>query len=691
MKIAIYHNEDIHFEMLGYLLEYCYSYDVDVDIYSEYTVECHIGETYTRWYNSFFQKEIEWKSVDILESGIEYDVVFLVTDDNPKYGHIRDIYKERTISIDHWYLPRCESKVKVCTRKFFNRIDLPYAMPCYNIISIQDKFELIKSKSRLQVIFVGRFNVPSSFTFAFFSNFEDIDFHLIIWDMKPSYIKFLKDIPNFYIHSEIETEDMMNLMKSAHYVFFNPSYIEGYPNHKTSATLHLAVSTLVKPIIPKSWNDNYRYDRNIVIEYDDLAFLKPDGQLELTIDNYLESLKFLDIERRKEIANRNLVFDNAIKTITGVEPRSKKSSWISQCFSRLCLSFPKVFVGIESCFEDRVVDDFREVHIINSVSSDINMNNKMYSHTGSNTNVLLEGIVNSFLEPVVFLIDENLVDGDIYYLNIFKLLSRRTFDDIIIINFSINLQYIQTLKKYSIYQFNNQPYTILVPKFDRIEKHIFQVCMKPFNHKKIPAEVIGNIKDKLDDYSYTLCDTNMSLNMLDDLNVVMKGKYDCCMRTQHKKDILQMAMLYNRGGIYIDIDCQPLTSYDNIIKRSELNPTFVGVLGINKNDGLAIGLMGCSKYNKIISMILNELGMSKFEDYVNSDYGLICRMVGFIIKRFLEVDELTEGFYETKGERILLLNEIWNEGDYSSCKILYKDEVLANNRYADYPWNLKEE
>jgi hypothetical protein len=289
------------------------------------------------------------------------------------------------------------------------------------------------------------------------------------------------------------------------------------------------------------------------------------------------------------------------------------------------------------------------------------------------------------------MIDENVVDGDNYYSDIFNMISSRNFNDIIIINFSIKLEYIQCLKNYSIYQFNNQPYIILIPKLDTIEKDIFQVCIKPFNHKKIPVEVIDKIKDESVGYAYTLYDTNMILNMIDDLNPVIKRKYESCMKTQHKKDILQMVMLYNKGGIYVDIDCQPLTSFDNIIKRTDLNPTFVGVLGVNRNDGLAIGLMACSKYNKIIGMILNELNASNFDDYVNTDYGLICRMVGFIMKRFMEVEELTEGFYEIKGERILLLNEIWNEGDYSSCKILYKNEVLANTRYVDYPWNLNDE
>jgi hypothetical protein len=695
MKIAIYHNEDIHFEMLGYLLEYCYTYDVEVHIYSSFTDGYHIGETYSSWYNKFFQKTIEWKTGDILESGIEYDVLFLITDDNPSYSIIKDRYSEKTISINHWHLSRCESRVKVGTRQFYNRLDsiceMPYAMPCYNIISEQDKFELIKTKTRLQVVFVGRFNVPNSFTFAFFNKFEDIDFHLIIWKTSPSYFKFLKEIPNFHVHVEIETEDMMNLMKNAHYVFFNPSYIEGYLGCKTSATLHLALSTLAKPIIPKSWNQYYKFDTNVVIEYDDLQFLTPDGQLNLTIDDYFQSLKFLSIERRKQIANRNIVFDNAIKTITGVEPKSIKSSWVSNLFSRLCLSYPKVFIGIETCFEEKVIDDFREVHIINSVDTECIISNKVYSYTGTNTVSLLGGIIDSFFEPVLFMIDENVVDGDNYYSDIFNMISSRNFNDIIIINFSIKLEYIQCLKNYSIYQFNNQPYIILIPKLDTIEKDIFQVCIKPFNHKKIPVEVIDKIKDESVGYAYTLYDTNMILNMIDDLNPVIKRKYESCMKTQHKKDILQMVMLYNKGGIYVDIDCQPLTSFDNIIKRTDLNPTFVGVLGVNRNDGLAIGLMACSKYNKIIGMILNELNASNFDDYVNTDYGLICRMVGFIMKRFMEVEELTEGFYEIKGERILLLNEIWNEGDYSSCKILYKNEVLANTRYVDYPWNLNDE
>ena len=58
MKIAIYHNEDIHYEMLGYLIDYFQAYNITVHFYSCFNV-VPIGNTYSSWYNSFFQKKID--------------------------------------------------------------------------------------------------------------------------------------------------------------------------------------------------------------------------------------------------------------------------------------------------------------------------------------------------------------------------------------------------------------------------------------------------------------------------------------------------------------------------------------------------------------------------------------------------------------------------------------------------------
>jgi hypothetical protein len=688
MKIAIFHNEDIHFEVLGYLIDYLQTCDIEFHIYSGFSIGTYIGETYSRWYNNFFQKQIIWKTNNILESNINYDVVFLVTDDNPMYNSIKDKYLNKTISIDHWLNSRNECKVQIGTRKFYSRPELPYAMQCYNIISKEDKFELLRTKDRIQVVFVGRFNVPNSFTFSFFNNFENIDFHLIIWDMNPYYIEFLKHIPNFYVHCQMETEDMMNLMKNSHYVFFNPSYIEGYAKHKTSATLQLAISTLVKVIIPKSWNDNYQFDQRFIVEYDDLDYLRPNKQINLTLEDYFRSLDLLSNERRNHIAHRNIIFEQAIEEIVGFNHPRLKSSWLTKAFSRLCLtSFPKVFVGIESCFENNIINDFREVHIINSISTEIIKNHRAYNYTDNSTTSILETVCGSILEPSVFLIEENVMGGQEYYSKVFNTLSTRETNDIIIINFIINLNSIQTTKKYSIYHFENEPFIILIPKYENITNEIFQIFLGK-NYNKIPTYVIDKIKEESIGYNYTLYNGYTSNILLEDANDIIKNKYNSCLRYQHKKDILEMILLYNRGGIYVDIDCQPLTSFENIIKRSELKPTFVGVLSINRNDGLTVSLMACTKFNKIISIILNELNSFNFENYVNNDYALICRMVGIILQKFIGVEELTPGFYEIKDERILILNEIWDGHNYTSAQVLYNDELVANSKYVDYPWNL---
>ena len=79
---------------------------------------------------------------------------------------------------------------------------------------------------------------------------------------------------------------------------------------------------------------------------------------------------------------------------------------------------------------------------------------------------------------------------------------------------------------------------------------------------------------------------------------------------------------------------------------------------------------------------------SDFELEINQDYGLFCKMVGFVLKNFMGVERLETGFYKVGGERILLLDETWNQGDYNSCKIVYDNEILGNSRYSDYPWNL---
>lgn len=690
MKIAIFHNEDIHYEMLGYLIDYFQTYNITVHFYSFFN-NFPIGKTYSNWYNSFFnQYKINWKTTSSLDENINYDVVILVTDDNPSYSKIKDKYKDKTISIEHWCYDRNnQARIKIGTRLYQNRPELPFALPCYNIISEQDKFELIQRQDKIKVVFVGRFNFPASFTFSFFNNIDDIEFHLIMWDIK-NCLDYLKPPSNFFVHNQIETEEMMDIMKSAHYAFFNPTYMHGYSSNKLSATFHLAISTLVKPIIPEYWNNIYKLDSNLVVQYDDYHYLQPDKQLNLTKEEYIRSLPFLSQYRKTNIAHRNMVFDQAIKSITGTTPPPSNSTWISNLFNRLVLNYPKTIIGVESYFDTEIVNDFSCIHNINTTSTETIDNYKVYNYNGDTVQIL-QNVLDSLEDPVVIVIDEN-IGGQSFYSSVFQVLSSHKKQDIILLNFATENIDISIDKNLYVYRFSNQPITLLIPKSEEIDYNLFQVCIPPFNHNNIPERVIEKIKVNSVGYNYTLYTGDMVSNVIDNTNSIIKHKYNSCLKSQHKKDIFEFVALYNNGGIYVDIDTEPLVSFENIIKRTELNPTFVAVISVTEkergNNGLTIGLIACSKYNKIISLILNEIMYSNFELVINEDYGFLCSMVGFVLTKFLGVERLETGFYKVGGERILILDETWNQGDYNSCKIVYDNEILANTRYSDYPWNL---
>jgi len=556
MKVAIWHQEDIHFEMLGYLIEYFQIYNPDVEFHIYVILfDYEIGSSYINFYNKFFNKKnIVWIYHEGILPNIEYDVIIMVSDHNLTYkNYLENKYEDKMISIEHWWQTRCPKVLnKVGTRYFYNRPDTPYAVPSYDLISKNEKEVLCGSVERIKVIFMGRFNVPSSTTFSFFKDFENIDIHFINWKIEYESLKYLKYIPNFYVHEKLETEEMIEIMKQSHFIFFYPNYIEGYCQHKTSASLHQAFSSLCIPIIPKSWNIYYNYNNNLIVEYDDLKFLTPNKQLVLSKEMFLEKLPYLAEERTKQIIHRNNVFDKMIKKV----------------------------MNRQNMFEEECLNN------------------------------------------------------------------------------------------------------------EYIEKNIIQICIKPFDDRKIPLFVKENIKKMAPNYNYTLYNNDNIKELLLCAPEQLTKKYEYFKMPQHKKDLIQMTILYNFGGIYFDIDQEPLVIFDEIMKY-KLKPTFVGMIPALKRDGLAVGFMGAAKNNVIVLEILQAylnislVGLEGGEYYI-----ALCKCAGNILKKILNTEELKEGFYELNGERILLIQEKWIPGDYKSCQGTFEEKALFNSRYKDYPWDL---
>lgn len=735
MKIAVWHNEDIHFEMIGYILEYLYNYDeIEVHVYvSIFFIEKNIGPTYVSWYNKFFNNKIKWFYHEPVIDTINYDAIFLITDSNKTYStYLEDKYDKKIICIDHWYQTRCPKAVEhIGVRPLpFNVVTNPtykYAFPCYNIISEYEKLEAIKREEKINVIFMGRFNAPSSTTFSFIENMENINFHYVNWDAKLNALKYLKYLPNLKIYNKLSQDELINLMLKSHYVFIYPNYIEGYPEHKTSAVLHMAFSTLCIPIIPKSWFQCYNFIKNSVFVYDDLEFIKLEKTIDLNKEIFYKILPFLVEERNFQIQHRNLIFSKSIKNICGIEPDILKDNLIINCKK-------KIFIEVSHNKKnyDNIEDEINKYNHIYLVDFDKeNLNKMKILFKDINKISILQGDI--FKSKVLKRIEaeltiviniENTLDNSFFKLDkIINCINDRHYTDKIIIkdlnklhNNVLNMSedtnnyLISYLKKLSI----RKPWKLSYLKYEEsyvlefinisIENYLFQICIKPFNYLKLPDFVKDKIKEKSDGINYILYNNDMIQKVLEYSDDIIRQKYDSLVLPQHKKDIIQMYLLYNYGGIFFDLDQEPLLSFYEMIynvknineKKSEYEeidleiPTFVGMIPALKKDGLAVGFMAATSNNEIVYKILIEYLNASFENLEGGEYYiLLCKLAGKVLKEYMNVNELNEGLYRCNSDCIKLVKEVWNEGDYNSCKAVYKEKVLFNSRYREYPWDLK--
>lgn len=312
MRIALYHNTDIHHEMLGYLIEYCNTAGHKLHIY--FAFDDKSAKDWINYYNIYFENSFGWINKWKILDEVNYDTIFLITDDNLQFPFIDPKYYHKIVCIDHWHINRRpEIEYHIGVRRLIDRPNLPYAIPTYNIILPEEKKYLMKSVSRIQVLFVGRFNIPTSTTFQFFDNFDEIDFHIVRLKKDEDLFKYLIKTPNMYFHYDMKIDELINLMKKSHYVFLMPSYVEGYVQYKLSSLIPQSFSTLCQVILPQTWNQQLKLKS--VIEYNDHQYLRPNKEIKLDISNFDKVIDNLYQERCEIIQHNKTVLDNAINTI----------------------------------------------------------------------------------------------------------------------------------------------------------------------------------------------------------------------------------------------------------------------------------------------------------------------------------------------------------------------------------------
>jgi hypothetical protein len=447
MNIAIYHGfTDIHYEMLGYFIEYMKYSNINFNIYALST-----NKTGLEWYNFYCKKFnllLEWKNPSLFNPYI-YNFIILLTDDDLSFKNewLVEFGKEKVICIDHHCTIRREYEMlyRIGTRFFYNRPYLDWIIPCYYGITKNNKEIILNQSSKIKVLCIGVQNTPLDINFLkdLFDNFNEIEFHIAARIIQNKFENFL----NIFIYEMCETELLFEHVYTSQYILCINRIDNYHPaSNSISGAIPIAFSYGCQLILPELWQKYYNFKS--IISYKD-NYVQKNGTTKLILSKNI-NLNNIYNELNELVLNRNIILDKIFK----YKNINDNNIWYSSILNILNYSYPNIYISVSNNLDqDKILNlqkIFRKIYLINNdlpfindyiINIDIDYINKI------NTCIFIE--INNILE-----------NYDIVQ-KILTILSNRHFQDIILLN-NIN-NFIEYYTRYNIcYNYDNK--LIMIPQ-----------------------------------------------------------------------------------------------------------------------------------------------------------------------------------------------------------------------------------
>jgi len=261
-NIAIFNSFPFHYEMFGYIINYCYQKKFTLTIYTNNVKD--IG--WFDFYNSHFKDyNIKYKSInDFNNERDTYDFIFITTDDEPLFNS--DWITDKCICIRH------SSEIR--NAKFMNNLGtrpfvqnyINWALPCYPILSIKDKIN--NNFDQLNIALIGghyyyKYDIVNRIS----SSIQNINFHIIGRYANFFKSEFVTGNKNIIIYQNLETNKINELLARCDYILSDTGQNLHHSIGITmSGCVPIAFSTLTPLIISKINNKLYNFKN--VIEFD---------------------------------------------------------------------------------------------------------------------------------------------------------------------------------------------------------------------------------------------------------------------------------------------------------------------------------------------------------------------------------------------------------------------------------------
>lgn len=259
-NIAIFNGFEFHYEIFGYIINYCYDKKYKLTIFTNDLGHLGWFDFYNQKYNNFIKFE---KITEFEKHKNKFDLTFLITDDDWRFNN--DWINDKCISIRHHADLRRPQFVNNLDVRPFIRNQKHYALPCFPIFQINDK-PTIKNGIINIAIIGGKHEYKYNIINKLKSKNNKIILHVISREVN---IKkdLIRDDIGCIVYQNIDTMELINILKTTDYiltdVICNEDHIYG---NSMSGCIPLAFSTLTPLIINKE--NNFMYKFKNVIEFD---------------------------------------------------------------------------------------------------------------------------------------------------------------------------------------------------------------------------------------------------------------------------------------------------------------------------------------------------------------------------------------------------------------------------------------
>lgn len=272
MRVAIFNGFLFHYEMFGYLIDFCRKMKYELTVYWGIGHDHGYGELYTRLFSHYkygLRPAREFLGMSAQQRAV-FDIVFLITDDDYEFDKSNEENNRRTICIEHSYKNRCPQLTnKIATRPFAEEYLRDWALPCYSILrSINKNLISLDNRNQIHIAIIGstmgNYNTEVMNRIRYHNN--SVYFHVISRDVDRSQFDGLENPERLNTYRNIDTLYMMRVIDSCQFILTDHVLEDKYEKEQMSGSIPMAFSMLVPLIISKQ--TNYFYGFENVIEFD---------------------------------------------------------------------------------------------------------------------------------------------------------------------------------------------------------------------------------------------------------------------------------------------------------------------------------------------------------------------------------------------------------------------------------------